>query len=129
MALLSELHIDRLSIEDRLLLVEEIWDSIAQSQTTVPLTDSQQQELERRLRDHEQNPNDVVAWEEVKAATLARLSQRSCQLSCAGRLSPSSMKPPIGMNNNAPTWDVISSPKCKRPSTASARIQACFPSS
>ena len=75
MALLTELHIDRLSVEDRLLLVEEIWDSIAESQQSVLLTDSQKQELERRLRDHEQNPDDVVAWEDVKAATLARLSQ------------------------------------------------------
>ncbi|MBC7820251.1 MAG: addiction module protein [Planctomycetaceae bacterium] len=75
MPLLTELHIDRLSVEDRLLLVEEIWDSIAQTQQTVPLTNSQQQELERRLRDHEQNPDDVVSWEEVKAATLARLGQ------------------------------------------------------
>ena len=75
MALLTELHIDRLSVADRLLLVEEIWDSIAESQQSVLLTDSQKQELERRLRDHEQNPDDVVAWEDVKAATLARLSQ------------------------------------------------------
>lgn len=75
MALLTELHIDRLSVEDRLLLVEEIWDSIAQTQQTVPLTVSQQQELERRLRDHEQNPDDVVSWKTVKSATLANLSQ------------------------------------------------------
>lgn len=75
MALLTELHIDRLSVEDRLLLVEEIWDSIAQTQQTVPLTESQQQELDRRLRDHEQTPDDVVSWEEVKAATLSRLGQ------------------------------------------------------
>ena len=75
MALLTELYIDRLSVEDRLLLVEEIWDSIAQTQQTVPLAELQQVELERRLRDHEQNPNDVIAWEDVKAATLARLGQ------------------------------------------------------
>ena len=75
MALLTELHIDRLSVEDRLLLVGEIWDSIAHVQPTVPLTESQQLELERRLRDHEQNPDDVVSWEDVKAATLARLGQ------------------------------------------------------
>ncbi len=74
MPLLTELHIDRLSVEDRLLLVEEIWDSIAQTQQTVPLSESQQQELERRLRDQEQNPDDFVSWETVKAATLARLS-------------------------------------------------------
>lgn len=65
MALLTELHIDRLNVEDRLLLVEEIWDSIAQTQQTVPLTESPQQELERRLHDHEQNPDDVVSWKEI----------------------------------------------------------------
>ena len=75
MALLTELYIDRLSVEDRLLLVEEIWDSIAQTEQTVPLTASQQQELELRLREHEQNPDDVVSWEDVKTATLARLGQ------------------------------------------------------
>lgn len=75
MPLLNELHLDRLSVEDRLLLVEEIWDSIAQSRQTVPFTAEQQQELELRLRNHEQNPNDVVAWEDVKAAALARLGQ------------------------------------------------------
>lgn len=73
MALMTELHIDRLSVEDRWLLVEEIWDSTARSQPTVPLTESQPQDVERRLRHHEQIPEDVVAWEDVKAATLARL--------------------------------------------------------
>ena len=75
MALLTELHIDRLSVEDRLLLVEEIWDSIAQTPQAGTLTEPQQQELERRLRDHEQNPDDVISWDEVKMATLARLGQ------------------------------------------------------
>ncbi len=75
MALLTELHIDRLSVEDRLLLVEEIWDSIAQTPQAMSLTEHQQQELERRLQKHERNPDDVVSWEEVKAATLERLSQ------------------------------------------------------
>ncbi len=75
MALMTELHIDQLTVEDRLLLVEEIWDSIAQTQPTIALSDSQQSELEFRLRDHAQNPDDLVAWEEVKAAALARLSR------------------------------------------------------
>ena len=64
-----------LSVAERILLVEEIWDSIAQTQQTVSLSKSQQQELERRLLDQEQNPDDVVSWEEVTAATLARLGQ------------------------------------------------------
>ena len=75
MALLTELHIDRLSVEDRMILVEEIWDSIAQTPQTISLTVPQQHELERRLQEHVRNPDEVVSWEEVKAATLARLSR------------------------------------------------------
>ena len=73
MALLTELKIDRLSIDDRLQLVQDIWDSIAQSQSLMPLTTAQQTELEKRLRDHIANPDDVVDWDEIKSDALARV--------------------------------------------------------
>lgn len=73
MALLTELKIDRLSVDDRLQLVQDIWDSIAQSQAVMPLTTAQQTELEMRLRDHVANPDDVVDWDEIKSAALARV--------------------------------------------------------
>lgn len=75
MALITDLHLDRLSVEDRLVLVEELWDSIGRTQSSVSLSAEQQQELERRLIDHQQHPDDVVSWDEVKATTLARLGQ------------------------------------------------------
>jgi putative addiction module component (TIGR02574 family) len=65
-------EIKSLSIEDRLALVEAIWDSIAAESENLPLTDVQRQELERRLADHEANPDDVIPWEEVRADALAR---------------------------------------------------------
>ena len=64
--------IDRLSVEDRLALVQEIWDSIAASPEQVPLTDAQKQELQRRLDAHDANPGDVVPWETVRDEALAR---------------------------------------------------------
>jgi putative addiction module component (TIGR02574 family) len=63
---LEALGIDRLGVEDRLTLVEEIWDSIAADSTAVPLTAEQRQELERRLAAHEANPSDTVPWSEVR---------------------------------------------------------------
>jgi putative addiction module component (TIGR02574 family) len=36
------------------------------------LTEAQRQELQRRIEDHEANPDDVVPWEQVKAEALAR---------------------------------------------------------
>ena len=69
---LKALGIERLSIEERISLVEEIWDSIAED---APLTDAQRIELDRRLQDHETNPDDVVPWEAVKASITARLKK------------------------------------------------------
>lgn len=59
------------SVEERIALVEEIWDSIAEA---TPLTEAQRRELDRRLQDHEANPDDAVSWEVVKASMAARLS-------------------------------------------------------
>ncbi len=69
---LKSLGIERLSIAERLLLVEELWDSIA---ADTPLTDAQRAELDRRLADHEANPDDVVSWEEVHSSITARLNR------------------------------------------------------
>lgn len=69
-ATLKALGIERLSVEERISLVEEIWDSIAEA---TPLTGAQRLELDRRLQDHESNPADVVPWEVVKASITARL--------------------------------------------------------
>ena len=72
-ALLKSLGIDRLSVEERLTLVEDLWDSIAEESAATNLTDAQRAELDRRLADHIANPNDVVSWEDVKASITARL--------------------------------------------------------
>lgn len=69
---MTELGIDQWSVEDRLRLVQEIWDSIAAAPDQLPLTEAQRSELERRLAAHAANPQDVVPWEEVKAKALAR---------------------------------------------------------
>ena len=74
-ASLKSLGIDRLSVEERLALVEDLWDSIAEDGAAVPLTDAQRAELDRRLAEHEANPNDVVSWEEVKTTITTRLKR------------------------------------------------------
>jgi len=66
-------QVSQLSVDERLELVEAIWDTI--DPTEIPLTEAQQQELDRRLNDHLDHPDDVVPWEEVKAEALARLRQ------------------------------------------------------
>ncbi len=69
---MKDLGIDQMSIEDRLALVQEIWDSIAAEAAQLPLTEAQRSELERRLAAHAADPTNVIPWEEVKAWALAR---------------------------------------------------------
>ena len=64
---LTSLGIDQLSVAQRILLVEEIWDSIAAEEDKRPLTGAQRQDLQRRLAAYEANPKAGSSWEEVKA--------------------------------------------------------------
>lgn len=63
----------QLSVEEQLELVEALWDNIAQCNAVPPPSDAQKAELDRRLADHEKNPDDVVPWSEVKKSALARI--------------------------------------------------------
>jgi putative addiction module component (TIGR02574 family) len=65
---MKKLGIDRLNTEQRLSLIEEIWESL--DEHSVPLTDAQRAELESRIADHEANPHDVVSLDEVKRSVL-----------------------------------------------------------
>jgi putative addiction module component (TIGR02574 family) len=56
-----------LSIPERIRLVGDIWDTIAEVPETLELTDSQRQELDRRLEAYHKNPNEGSPWSEVKA--------------------------------------------------------------
>ena len=74
-ASIKSLGIDRLGIEERLTLVEEIWDSIAADSAAVPLTEAQRIELQKRIEEDDAHPDDVTPWEQVKASTLSRLGK------------------------------------------------------
>ena len=65
---MKKLGIDRLNVEQRLSLIEEIWESL--EEPSVPLTDAQRAELEIRVADHETNPHDVVPLDEVRKSVL-----------------------------------------------------------
>ena len=67
------LGIDRLDVDERLALVEEIWASICVDAKAFPLTDMQRAELDRRVADDDAFPDDVVPWSEIKASARARL--------------------------------------------------------
>jgi putative addiction module component (TIGR02574 family) len=52
--------------EERIRLVEEIWDSIARESEALPLTAEQAAELDRRIAEYEANPEEGEPWEVVR---------------------------------------------------------------
>jgi len=61
----------KLSVAERILLVEEIWDRIAAEQEPLELTEAQRRELDRRLDAYEAAPKDGSSWEDVKTRVTA----------------------------------------------------------
>jgi len=62
----------KLPVEERLRLIETIWDSISADPSSVPLTDAQREELDRRLDDLESDGPTGLLADEV----LAKLNRR-----------------------------------------------------
>ena len=61
-----------LPVDERIQLVQAIWDSIATDAGHSELTEAQRQELARRLSDDQADPDDVIPWEVIKAEARAR---------------------------------------------------------
>jgi len=61
-----------LPVSDRLRAVEEIWESIVEAPESLPVPQSQRDELDRRLKLHQENPDAASPWEEVRARLLGR---------------------------------------------------------
>jgi putative addiction module component (TIGR02574 family) len=61
-----------MSIEDRLSLAQQIWDSIAADLEQQPLTPAQRAELERRVGAADAKPGAGIPWEVIRAEARAR---------------------------------------------------------
>lgn len=59
-----------LSPSERLLLVQDLWDSL--DAEDIPLTDSQKEELDRRKAAFQANPSCGRSWEEVQRRIIER---------------------------------------------------------
>jgi len=63
---LQQLGIDRMSPEDRLRLIEEIWDTLPPAEQ-FEIPESHREELDRRLAAADADPPAGSPWEEVRA--------------------------------------------------------------
>ena len=69
----SELLRTPLSVEQRLELIGELWDSIPDSMEALSVPDWHREELDRRLAAADANPDAAIPWEEVKRRLREKL--------------------------------------------------------
>ena len=62
----TELLKTPLSVEQRLQLIGELWDSIPDSTESLPIPEWHREELEKRLAAADANPEAAIPWEDVK---------------------------------------------------------------
>lgn len=65
-------EIATLKVEDRIRLVQAIWDGIAAEQAYPDLTEEQKQELDNRIAESDANADNVMTWEEVRDSIRKR---------------------------------------------------------
>ena len=66
MSTAKKINIEALSQSERILLAEELWDSVANDQDFLQVTDSQKKVIEERLAAYKASPDEGVSWDEIK---------------------------------------------------------------
>jgi putative addiction module component (TIGR02574 family) len=62
----------QMSVQERIQLAQDIWDSITADPNAVPVSEAERQEIQRRLEAHERDPDSTIPWDEVKKQILGR---------------------------------------------------------
>lgn len=62
----KKINIQLLSQSERINLAEELWDSVAENQDEISVTDAQKNIIEERLTAYKASPSDGDSWEDVK---------------------------------------------------------------
>ena len=66
------IDLESMTTDECLRLLEEVWESLRQRPTNVPLTDAQREELDRRLDDLDREGPVGIPWEEVQRRIVGR---------------------------------------------------------
>ncbi len=78
---MGTIDIASLSLEERLQLLDELWESLSRTPEAIPLTEAQRREIDRRLDELDREGPVGIPWEEV-----LRRSQCSADLQVGTRM-------------------------------------------
>lgn len=63
----------RLPPNERIRLLQELWDVVADDVAEMPLSEATLRLLDERIQQHEENPTDVESWEQTREEILSEL--------------------------------------------------------
>jgi putative addiction module component (TIGR02574 family) len=67
MAILTKSEIAALSIDERLALIDDLWESIEERDEAFALSDGHREILDKRIEEADRHPETSVPWEVVRA--------------------------------------------------------------
>ena len=65
-------QITKLTTPEKILLVEDLWDSIASDESVVPVPQSHMEELDRRVKQFQSAPGSLLSLDELRARVEGR---------------------------------------------------------
>ena len=65
-------QIEKLGVAEKILLVEDLWDSISSEESAIPVPHSHIKELDRRLARHKSSPGTLLSLNEFRTKIESR---------------------------------------------------------
>lgn len=65
-------QIEKLSIPEKILLVEDLWDYISSEESAIPVPQSHITELDKRLARHKSMPGELLSLDELRRRVESR---------------------------------------------------------
>jgi putative addiction module component (TIGR02574 family) len=59
--------------EEKIRLLQQLWDEVVQEAASLPISESHRTLLDERIRQHEEAPSDIEAWESARDDVLDEL--------------------------------------------------------
>ena len=66
-------NLKNLSKSEKLLLINDLWDDIAETEDDFPLSQNTKELLDRRYEAFQANPNEGLPWDEVRKKIQSQL--------------------------------------------------------
>ena len=70
-----KLEVERLDLSEKLMLVEDIWDSIAESNSELPMPQWQKKELDKRYDAYQKGNLELHSWEDINISIRKKINE------------------------------------------------------